>query len=192
MDSTRAKLTLFTILFLLLGRIRLEFGESLLPLPSSVKEFLEVFGSNNNAYDFEDYGLIVPINSSENTNSRIYFSFSLKYDNKSVDIPQLELPNKMKQTEIVKSQIGQDDKVLSTNSLIGSHENISTHGNDKKGDEQLQTNRQSETKSMPENSSVFCEKTESAREIPRTFSFNLTITDSSFNRKPHPGVWQFR
>lgn len=170
----------------------------MLPLPSSVKEFLEVFGANNNTYTFEDYGLIVPVNSSENTNLKIYFSFSLKYDSNSVDIPQLELPDdKTKQTESIKSRIRSDDKVLSTTSLIESHENISAHGNDEKRDEQLQvdgrhTNRQSETKSIPEESSVFREITESAKGIPRTFSFNLTITDSDFNRKPHPGVWQFR
>lgn len=167
----------------------------MLPLPSSIKEFLAVFGSKNNTYSFEDYGLIVLASNSEDTNSKIHFSFSLKYDNKSVDIPQLELPDKPKQMELVKSYIGPDDKVLSTNSLVESNENISTHANNDKVDDQIeaqQTNRQSEIKSIPDDSPMFHEKLDSARSIPRTFSYNLTIKDSNFNRRPHPGIWQFR
>lgn len=155
---------------------------------------MEVFGSNDNSYNFEDFGLIVPINSSENaTNSKIYFSFSLKYDRKSVNIPQLELPEKTKQTESAKNRINPDDRVLSMSSLSESHGVTAIRQKRQQMIKELQeTNRQSEIKSIPDDSSVFHDKADSARGIPRTFSYNLTITDGDFNRRPHPGIWQFR
>lgn len=161
------------ILRLLLGATQLNFGDSLSTLPASVELFYDIFSGKDFTYQFDSYStLIFPINETQEKESNIHYSFSLKL------IPY------------------NSEKPGSPTSLLLPYTTLQSESFNKIASTSVASNAQPDRVNDAEliNSDGINEKhtEDTAMGIPKTFAYTLSLLDCSFNKRPFPGIWQLR
>lgn len=160
-------------LFQISGSNNLTFGESLLTLPTSVESFQEIFSAKDNTYQFDSYSTIVfPIHETEEKESNIHYSFSLKlipYGSEKPTSPtSLLLPYTTLQSPSF-------NKIASNSSAPSAP----VHQIEEKEVINLENINEKYTE-------------DTTMTIPKTFAYKLSLLDCSFNKRPFPGIWQLR
>lgn len=157
----------------LLGATQLNFGDSLSTLPASVELFHDIFSAKDFTYQFDSYStLIFPINETEEKESNIHYSFSLKL------IPY------------------SSDKPGSPTSLLLPYTTLQSESFNKIASASAASNAQPDQMNDKESSNsedVIEKQTEDTpMGIPKTYAYTLSLLDCSFSKRPFPGIWQLR
>lgn len=149
------------------------FGDSLSTLPASIESFQEIFSAKDFTYQFNSYSAIVfPISETEEKESNLHYSFSLKL------IPY------------------NSDKPASPTSLLLPYTTLQSPSFNKIASVSAAPNapvEQIDEKEVINLENINEKYTEDATmSIPKTFAYTLSLLDCSFNKRPFPGIWQLR
>lgn len=160
----------------MVGSCKLSFGNGIMNLPASLDEFESVFGSEKLTFRNEDFSKIIAADSAISSDSFLHYAFQLQYVR--------EQPMQSTQSSL-SLPVPSDRSQLSCTSPpviilddISSRPEHAIVANDVIGD------------CLPRDHAT--RRVDSAKTIPRTFSYSLALIDCTFQRRPNPGIWQFR
>lgn len=167
-------MTSVSFIYGVLGSTNLTFGDSLSTLPASVESFQEIFSAKDLTYQYDSYSTIIfPINETEERETNIHYSFSLKLNPYGSEKPasptSLLLPYTTLQSESF-------NRITSTSATPPNPQPDYMHD---KENINLENINEKYISDMPAN-------------IPKTFAYTLSLLDCSFNKRPFPGIWQLR
>lgn len=157
-----------------IGSSKLSFENGLMNLPATLDEFESIFASEDCTFRYEDYAKIFAADSTICADSILHYAFQLQY----VRTCQMQ-PTKSSLT----LPVATDSSRISCTSPPPSHFDDGS-------------SRADQFVAAPEvigdgfsNATI---RIDSDKTIPRTFSYNLALIDCTFQRRPNPGIWQFR
>lgn len=160
----------------MVGSCKLSFGNGIMNLPASLDEFESVFGSEKLTFRNEDFSKIIAADSAISSDSFLHYAFQLQYVR--------EQPMQSTQSSL-SLPVPSDRSQLSCTSPpviilddISSRPEHAIVANDVIGDCLARDHA--------------TRRVDSAKTIPRTFSYSLALIDCIFQRRPNPGIWQFR
>lgn len=163
----------------LIGCCKLTFGNGLMNLPTTLEEFESVFASEESTFRYEDYSKIIASDSAITSDAFLHYGFQLscvranavKPSKSSVSLPVPTDRSRLSCT--TPPDINLDGMMSARVEQI-----IQVNDHDVIGDGFAR-----------DNATI---RSDSAKTIPRTFSYNLALIDCTFQRRPNPGIWQFR
>lgn len=160
-----------------IGSCKLSFGNGLVNLPASLDEFESVFASEELKFRNDDYTKIIAVDSVISSDASLHYAFQLQYVKEQPMQPtqsSLSLP-----VPSDRSQLSCTSPPAIILDDMSSRPEQAIVGNDVIGDGFGRDNNATR-------------RIDSAKKIPRTFSYSLALIDCTFQRRPNPGIWQFR
>lgn len=146
----------------MIGSCKLSFGNGLMNLPASLDEFEAVFASEDCTFCYDDHTKIVAADSAIHSESFLHYTFRMHCANANGAQPSKS--NRSLPVPTDRSHLSSTTPLSGMN-LDGMS---SAHGE------------------------IDFKRIDSGKTIPRTFSYNLALIDCTFQRRPNPGIWQFR
>lgn len=154
------------------GSCKLAFGNALMNLPESLNEFENVFASEDLTFCYDDYSKISATDSTINCDdSFLHYAFQLQYV-KAITMK----PSKSNLSLLVPTD---RSRLSSTTPPAIKLDDMSSRA------EQVEVAREVIGDGLARDDLT-------RTTIPRTFSYNLALIDCTFQRRPNPGIWQFR
>lgn len=154
-----------------IGSCKLAYGNGLMNLPASLDEFDSVFASEDLTFRFDDFAKILAADSAISSDSSLHYTFQLQYVK----------ANPMQQTKSNSSLPATSDR---------SRLSCTTPPAINVGDMSSRVDQTIVPHEVIGDGAAM--RIDSAKTIPRTFSYNLALIDCTFQRRPNPGIWQFR
>lgn len=174
------------------GDTILNFGESMIPLPDSAEEFMQIYSSTKSTFLLEDYSKIRPSQMHSQGEAKLYYTFAVKLI-MGIDVATTYSPNR--NTYQSTSPFG-----LAASNDHRQSQNAVSPRKEKAPDDAIKImspldihlspvaspKRASQPKSLPLHSSM------TNRSDQRTFAYTLVFIDCKFDRKVASGIWQIR
>lgn len=160
-----------------IGSSKLSFGTGLMNLPMNLVEFEQIFASDDMTFRYDDYVKIIATDQSITSDAFLHYTFQLQYVRSDTMEQQLTSnANEMLPVTTDRSRLS-----CTSPPAINFDDDGATAGN-----------RSGEVIGDGFERNNVSRRDDSARTIPRTFSYDLALIDCTFQRRPNPGIWQFR